>query len=45
MVPDSLLAYCRSNEKITADWLVIDEASAIPNYILRELVGIFLEFY
>lgn len=39
--PDSLLAYCRSNEKITADWLVIDEASAIPNYILRELVGYF----
>ncbi|EPO2452463.1 tRNA(Met) cytidine acetyltransferase TmcA [Providencia rettgeri] len=39
--PDSLLAYCRSNENITADWLIIDEASAIPNYILRELVGYF----
>ncbi|EPG7576896.1 tRNA(Met) cytidine acetyltransferase TmcA [Providencia rettgeri] len=39
--PDNLLAYCRSNEKITADWLIIDEASAIPNYILRELVEYF----
>ncbi|HGN1705807.1 TPA: tRNA(Met) cytidine acetyltransferase TmcA [Providencia rettgeri] len=39
--PDNLLAYCRSNPKMTADWLIIDEASAIPNYLLRQLVEYF----
>lgn len=39
--PDNLLAYCLSNQKITADWLIIDEAAAIPSYILRQLVRYF----
>lgn len=39
--PDALLAYCQAGHKITADWLVIDEAAAIPNYILCQLVDYF----
>ncbi|GAB1439287.1 GNAT family N-acetyltransferase [Providencia sp.] len=39
--PDNLLAHCRAKPKITADWLIVDEASAIPNYVLRQLVQYF----
>ncbi|EMH0061505.1 tRNA(Met) cytidine acetyltransferase [Providencia rettgeri] len=39
--PDNLLSFCRQKKNITADWLIIDEASAIPSYILRELVEYF----
>lgn len=39
--PDALLAYCQAGNNIAADWLIIDEAAAIPNYILRQLVNYF----
>ena len=39
--PDALLQFCRSGQKVTADWLIIDEASAIPSYILREIITYF----
>lgn len=39
--PDALLAYCQTGEKITADWLIIDEAAAIPNYLLSQLIDYF----
>lgn len=39
--PDTLLQFCRSGQKVTADWLIIDEASAIPSYILREIITYF----
>ncbi|WP_353241489.1 GNAT family N-acetyltransferase [Providencia sp.] len=39
--PDALLTYCQTGHKITADWLIIDEAAAIPNYLLRQLVDYF----
>ncbi len=39
--PDALLKYCQHGEKINADWLVIDEASAIPTYMLRQIIAYF----
>ncbi|WP_272571935.1 MULTISPECIES: tRNA(Met) cytidine acetyltransferase TmcA [unclassified Providencia] len=39
--PDELLRYCKKNGDIKADWLIIDEAAAIPSYILRQLVNYF----
>lgn len=39
--PDELLHYCNSGGEISADWLVIDEAAAIPSYILRQLIEYF----
>ncbi|MBG5918528.1 tRNA(Met) cytidine acetyltransferase TmcA [Providencia stuartii] len=39
--PDELLRYCLKDGEIDADWLIIDEAAAIPNYILRQLVSYF----
>ncbi|SQI37690.1 tRNA(Met) cytidine acetyltransferase TmcA [Providencia alcalifaciens] len=29
--PDALLHYCEFGQTIDADWLIIDEAAAIPN--------------
>ena len=38
---DHLLAYCQSGGEIRADWLVIDEAAAIPTSQLKQLLGYF----
>lgn len=39
--PDELLSYCSSGGEISADWVIIDEAAAIPSYILRQLIAYF----
>ena len=39
--PDALLALCREGAVTGADWLVIDEAAAIPAPMLSELVAAF----
>lgn len=39
--PDELLRYCDNNGEIQADWLIIDEAAAIPNYLLQQLIAYF----
>ncbi|HHR6131322.1 TPA: tRNA(Met) cytidine acetyltransferase TmcA [Providencia alcalifaciens] len=39
--PDALLHYCQSGQKIDADWLIIDEAAAIPSHILRQIIAFF----
>ncbi|WP_369310961.1 tRNA(Met) cytidine acetyltransferase TmcA [Providencia rettgeri] len=39
--PDALLAYCQAGNIISADWLIIDEAAAIPSYLLRQLIEYF----
>lgn len=39
--PDALLHYCQSEQKIDADWLIIDEAAAIPSHILRQIIAFF----
>ncbi|MEE3650853.1 MULTISPECIES: tRNA(Met) cytidine acetyltransferase TmcA [unclassified Brenneria] len=39
--PDALLAYCRLNPFPPVDWLLIDEAAAIPSPLLAELVSYF----
>lgn len=38
---DQLLAYCQSGGEISADWLVIDEAAAIPTSQLKQLLSYF----
>jgi tRNA(Met) cytidine acetyltransferase len=39
--PDALLHYCQSGQQINADWLIIDEAAAIPSHILRQIIAFF----
>ncbi|WPA90738.1 GNAT family N-acetyltransferase [Providencia zhijiangensis] len=39
--PDVLLRYCQSGQQINADWLIIDEAAAIPSHILRQIIAFF----
>ncbi|MTB65964.1 GNAT family N-acetyltransferase [Providencia sp. wls1943] len=39
--PDALLHYCQSGQQIEADWLIIDEAAAIPSHILRQIIVFF----
>lgn len=39
--PDKLLRYCINGGEVTADWLIIDEAAAIPTYILRKIIDYF----
>ncbi|MCW2254481.1 tRNA(Met) cytidine acetyltransferase [Providencia alcalifaciens] len=39
--PDELLRHCKNGGEITADWLIIDEAAAIPTYILRQIIDYF----
>lgn len=39
--PDELLRHCKNSGEITADWLIIDEAAAIPTYILRQMIDYF----
>ena len=39
--PDALLSYCHSGQPIDADWLIIDEAAAIPSHILRQIIDFF----
>lgn len=39
--PDALLAHCESGAPIVADWLLIDEAAAIPAPILTRLIAYF----
>lgn len=39
--PDALLAYCESGAPINADWLLIDEAAAIPAPLLARLMAFF----
>lgn len=39
--PDELLRLCASGAAITADWLIIDEAAAIPTYLLRQIIAYF----
>ncbi len=41
MAPDALLAYCESGAPIAADWLLIDEAAAIPAPMLSRLIAFF----
>lgn len=38
---DSLLAYCLAGGEIEADWLIIDEAAAIPGAQLKQLTAYF----
>ena len=39
--PDALLQYCQLGGVINADWLIIDEAAAIPTHILRQIIAYF----
>jgi len=39
--PDALLAYCEDGNVPAADWLIIDEAAAIPSPLLTRLLGFF----
>ncbi|MDR3430551.1 MAG: GNAT family N-acetyltransferase [Rouxiella aceris] len=39
--PDALLAYCESGAPVDADWLLIDEAAAIPTPLLTRLLVFF----
>ncbi|MCW2478330.1 tRNA(Met) cytidine acetyltransferase TmcA [Candidatus Symbiopectobacterium sp. NZEC135] len=39
--PDALLAYCQSSTVPPLDWLLIDEAAAIPASVLQALVSYF----
>lgn len=39
--PDELLAYCRSEKPTNVDWLLIDEAAAIPTAQLKQLIAYF----
>jgi tRNA(Met) cytidine acetyltransferase len=39
--PDALLDYCRLNEVSDVDWLLIDEAAAIPGAVLSALLVYF----
>lgn len=39
--PDALLAYCESGAPVDADWLLIDEAAAIPTPLLARLLVYF----
>lgn len=41
IAPDALLALCREGAVTGADWLIIDEAAAIPAPMLSELVAAF----
>ncbi len=39
--PDALLAHCEKGAPIDADWLLIDEAAAIPTPLLAQLITSF----
>ncbi|OVZ90399.1 tRNA cytosine(34) acetyltransferase TmcA [Yersinia kristensenii] len=39
--PDALLAYCRQHDVSDVDWLLIDEAAAIPTALLSALLAYF----
>ncbi|VVA50435.1 tRNA(Met) cytidine acetyltransferase TmcA [Serratia ficaria] len=39
--PDALLAHCREHRVSQADWLLVDEAAAIPGPLLQQLVSHF----
>ncbi|WAT09279.1 tRNA(Met) cytidine acetyltransferase TmcA [Rouxiella badensis] len=39
--PDALLAHCESGAAVNADWLLIDEAAAIPAPLLQRLIPFF----
>lgn len=39
--PDVLLHYCEFGQTIDADWLIIDEAAAIPTHMLRKIIAYF----
>lgn len=39
--PDALLAHCASGATLDADWLLIDEAAAIPTPLLVKLIAFF----
>lgn len=39
--PDALLACCRSEKPTDVDWLIIDEAAAIPTAQLKQLLAYF----
>ncbi|MFC3394895.1 tRNA(Met) cytidine acetyltransferase TmcA [Brenneria rubrifaciens] len=39
--PDALLEYCRLNPLPQIDWLLIDEAAAIPSFVLNALLKYF----
>lgn len=39
--PDALLAHCEAGHAPTADWLIIDEAAAIPSPLLTRLLAFF----
>ncbi|SLM63897.1 MULTISPECIES: tRNA(Met) cytidine acetyltransferase TmcA [Dickeya] len=39
--PDALLAYCQQQHDMAADWLLIDEAAAIPASLLSALLSYF----
>ncbi|SCM54959.1 tRNA(Met) cytidine acetyltransferase TmcA [Hafnia alvei] len=39
--PDALLEQCRQQAPVDIDWLLIDEAAAIPAPMLRELIAFF----
>lgn len=41
IAPDALLTMCRDAGKPDADWLIIDEAAAIPAPVLSELIAAF----
>ncbi|MEB6336328.1 tRNA(Met) cytidine acetyltransferase TmcA [Serratia rhizosphaerae] len=39
--PDALLAHCRQPGSAVADWLLVDEAAAIPAPLLQQLIAYF----
>ncbi|RJT44567.1 tRNA(Met) cytidine acetyltransferase TmcA [Rahnella woolbedingensis] len=41
IAPDALLSLCREGVVTDADWLIIDEAAAIPTPMLSELIAAF----
>ncbi|CAM3739365.1 GNAT family N-acetyltransferase [Rahnella bruchi] len=42
IAPDALLSLCREGAVTDADWLIIDEAAAIPTPMLSELIAAFV---